>query len=256
MTDESVQLTRRGEVATLTITSKKGSLGPAFWRAVPGVLADLNGARALVVRGQDLFSVGLDVKATAPVIGPALGNPAAFHLVVAEMHAAIEAFAALPIPVVAAVHGWCIGAGLELIAACDLRLCSADARFSLPEVRLGITADLGGLQRLPHLVGRGRAAHLALTGLPIDAATAERWGLVTEVMPTLDALFARAEELAAYLATLPSKALEGTKRTLQDGLSHTESLHAAVAWNAQHMTAEGLLSALKRDGSSEPRPTP
>lgn len=65
------------------------------------------------------------------------------------MHAAIDAFAALPIPVIAAVHGWCIGAGLELISACDIRVASADARFSLPEVKLGITADLGGLQRLP-----------------------------------------------------------------------------------------------------------
>lgn len=246
---ESLQLSRAGgagEVATLTITSKMGSMGPAFWREVPQALKELSGARVLIVRGQQVFSAGIDVKANAAQIAPALGNPAAFKAVVDEMHAAIEGLAALPIPVIAAVHGWCIGAGLELISAADLRLCSADARFRLPEVLLGITADLGGLQRLPHLIGRGRAAHLALTGDVIDAAQAERWGLVTEVLDTPEALFARADALAQQLAALPAKALEGTKITLQDGLPHAQSLANAVQWNAQHMTVEGLQSALKK----------
>lgn len=247
MTFQSVRLTQAGEVATLTIISKKGSMGPAFWQEVPQALASLHGsgARALIVRGEELFSAGLDVKASAPTITPTLGNPDAFRAVVAGMHAAIEGLAALPIPVIAAVHGWCIGGGLELISACDIRIASADARFSLPEVRLGIAADLGGLQRLPHLIGRGRAAHLALTGQPIDAPTAERWGLITELLPDPAALFTRADELAAYLATLPPRALEGTKRTLQDDLPHAQSLAGAVTWNAQHMTAEGLAQALK-----------
>ncbi|WP_019587165.1 enoyl-CoA hydratase-related protein [Deinococcus apachensis] len=246
MTYESVRLAREGEVATLTLAHPKGAFGPTTWREVPLALRELEEARVLIVRGERHFSVGLDVAATAPMIAPALGNAARFRAVVDEMHAAIEGLAALPIPVVAAIDGWCIGAGLELAAACDLRLCSSGARFSLPEVRLGITADLGGLQRLPGLIGRGRAAHLALTGEPIEAATAERWGLVTEVLPDADALYARAGALAAHLAALPSKALEGTKRTLQDGLPHAESLAAAVEWNARHMTAEGLAGALKK----------
>lgn len=246
MTSESVRLSRSGGVATLTFTHPKGAFGPATWREVPRALAQVDGVRALVVRGERHFSVGLDLSATAPVIAPALGDPARFRAVVDEMHAAIEGLAALPIPVIAAIDGWCIGAGLELASACDLRLCSASARFSLPEVKLGITADLGGLQRLPGLIGRGRAAHLALTAGPIDAATAERWGLVTEVLPDADALYARADALAAQLASLPPKAVEGTKRTLGDGLPHAESLAAAVDWNARHMTAEAMLSALKK----------
>lgn len=246
MTFRSVKLTHTGEVATLTITSKKGSMGPDFWHDVPRVLAALDGARVLIVRGEELFSAGLDVKASAASIGPALGDPERFRAVVSDMHAAIEGLAGLSIPVIAAVHGWCIGAGLELIAACDLRVCSQDARFRLPEVMLGITADLGGLQRLPALIGRGRAAHLALTAESIDAATAERWGLVTEVLDTPDALFARADQLAAHLTTLPAHALEGTKRILGDDLPHARSLADAVTWNAHHMTAEGLQNALKK----------
>lgn len=246
MSFQSIQLTHAGEVATLTITSKMGSMGPAFWDEVPRALTDLQGARVLIVRGQHVFSAGLDVHANAQDIAPALGDPAAFKAVVDRMHAVTETLAALPIPVIAAVHGWCIGAGLELISACDLRLCSADARFRLPEVLLGITADLGGLQRLPHLIGRGRAAHLALTGEPIDAATAERWGLVTEVLDTPDALFARADQLAAQLAGLPARALEGTKRILLDELPHAQSLADAVQWNAHHMTLDGLKAGLKK----------
>ncbi|KEF33891.1 enoyl-CoA hydratase [Deinococcus sp. RL] len=240
MTFESVRLSRVGDVATLTLAHPKSAFGPATWRELPQVLGELEGVRALVVRGERHFSVGLDVAATAPLLAPTLGDPEQFAALVAEMHAATEGLAALPLPVIAAIDGWCIGAGLELAAACDLRICSAGARFSLPEVKLGITADLGGLQRLPGLMGRGRTAHLALTGEPLDAATAERWGLVTEVLPDAEALYARADALAAHLAALPPRALEGTKRTLQDGLSHAESLAAAVEWNARHLTPETL----------------
>ncbi|EYB68091.1 enoyl-CoA hydratase [Deinococcus phoenicis] len=246
MTYESLRLSRTGEVATLTFTHPKGAFGPATWREVALALSELGDARALIVRGERAFSTGLDLKATAPVIAPALGDAAKFAAVVDEMHAAIEGLAALPIPVIAAVDGWCIGAGLELASACDLRLCSAGARFSLPEVKLGITADLGGLQRLPGLIGRGRTAQLALTGDPIDAQAAERWGLVTEVHADADALYSRADALAAQLAALPPKAVEGTKRILESGLPHAESLAAAVAWNARHMTAEGLSGPLKK----------
>lgn len=246
MTDDSVHLTRQGEVATLTLAGRKGALGPAFWRAVPPLLADLGGARALIVRGETLFSVGLDLPASAERLGAVLGDEAAFTAVVAEMHAVTEGLAALPIPVIAAVHGWCVGAGLELICACDLRLCSADARFMLPEVKLGITADLGGLQRLPRLVGQGRAAHLALTGDAIPAAQAQDWGLVTEVLGSPEALFARAGALAQGLAALPAAALEGTKRSLRNAAPHHEALLDAARWNARHMTVEALSAALRK----------
>lgn len=246
MSYETVRLTFAGEVATLTIISKKGSMGPSFWREMAEVLPQLAQARALIIRGEELFSAGLDVKASAQSIGETLGNLEKFRAQVAPMHAAFEGVAALPIPVIAAIHDWCIGAGTELISACDIRLCSSDARFSLPEVRLGIAADLGGLQRLPAIVGQGWARQLALTGEPIDAARAERISLVTEVLDTPELLFERAEALAAHLATLPPKALEGTKKVLNAALPHAESLSQAVDWNAQHMTTEGLAAAFRK----------
>jgi enoyl-CoA hydratase len=246
MNFETLSLTVAGEVATLTIASKKGSMGPQFWAEVPQALAQLAGARVLIVRGQELFSVGLDLKSSAESFAGALGDQGRVRALVAPMHTAFEGLAALPIPVIAAVHGWCVGAGVELISACDIRLCSADTRFSLPEVRLGIVADLGGLQRLPGLVGQGWARQLALTGEPINAQTAERIGLVTEVHDTPEALFARANALALHLASLPQRALEGTKLVFNTALPHTESMMQAVDWNAAYMTAEGLMAGLRK----------
>ncbi|GGR04628.1 enoyl-CoA hydratase-related protein [Deinococcus ruber] len=246
MNFETLRLTFAGEVATLTIISKKGSMGPQFWTEVPEALAQLGAARVLIVRGQELFSAGLDIRSSAQSIGAALGNVELFRAQVAPMHVAFESVAELPIPVIAAVHGWCIGAGLELISACDIRLCSQEARFSLPEVRLGIAADLGGLQRLPGIIGQGWTRQLALTAEPITAATAERIGLVTEVLPTPDELFARADALAQHLVSLPAKALEGTKRVLNTELPHIQSMMQAVDWNAEHMSADVLTAALKK----------
>ncbi len=246
MTYQTVAVTQQSGAATLTLISKMGAMNRTFWQEFPEALREISAARVVVLRGEKIFSAGLDVGSNAAQIAPALGDPAAFRAVVDQMHAVTEGLARLPMPVIAAVHGWCIGAGLELISAADIRLCSADARFSLPEVKLGITADLGGLQRLPHLIGRGRTAQLALTGDAIDAATAERWGLVTEVLDTPEALFARTEALAQQLAALPPKALEGTKRILTSGLPHAESLAEAVTWNAHHMSLEALQNALKK----------
>ncbi|WP_293911973.1 enoyl-CoA hydratase-related protein [Deinococcus sp.] len=246
MSHNALRLAFSGEVATLTLTARKGVMGPDFWREMAAALPRLAPARALIVRGEDVFSAGLDLKTSAAGLADALGDRAKFRAVVVPMHAAFEGLAALPIPVIAAVHGWCIGAGLELALACDFRLCSADARFSLPEVRLGITADLGGLQRLPGIVGQGWARHLALTGEAIDAAKAERIGLVTEVLATPDDLYARAEALALHLSGLPPRALEGTKRVMNAGLPHTEGLMQAVDWNAEHMNVAYLEAALRR----------
>lgn len=224
----TVRLERSGAVATLRLTAKKGSMAPAFWGDFRAALSGLGDARALVVRGEEGFSAGLDVNATLPEIE----RSGDFWGAVRPMQEAFTALERLPIPTVAAVHGFCIGAGLELAAACDLRLCSADARFSLPEVRLGLVADLGGLQRLPELIGRGRAAHLALTGAPIDAHTAAAWGLVTEVHGTPEALFERAGALAAELAGLPAAALAGTKRVLADARPLEEGMRQAGEFNA------------------------
>ncbi|MCS7296241.1 MAG: enoyl-CoA hydratase/isomerase family protein, partial [Dehalococcoidia bacterium] len=89
----------------------------------------------------------------------------------------------LPVPTIARMHGYCYGAGLELPLCCDLRIAAQSTRFALPEVTLGYIPSAGGTQTLPRIVPPGVAAHLILTGEPIDATAALRWGLVHEVAP-------------------------------------------------------------------------
>ena len=118
-------------------------------------------------------------------------------------------------PVVAAVHGWCIGGGVDLIAACDIRLAAADAKFSVREVKVAIVADMGSLQRLPAIIGEGMTRRLAFTGEDIDATRAEQIGLVSDVYPDQrHAAGRRPGHVSRRCAANPPLVVQGTKRVL------------------------------------------
>src|SRR5581483_5220927 len=116
-----------------------------------------------------------------------------------------------PVPVVAAVHGFCLGGGLELALACDLRIARRDAQLGFPEVRLGLLPGGGGTQRSPRLAGRGRAAWLIMSGERIGAEQAERWGLVELVVDDLDE---GVDRVAGLLARQSGSALREIKELL------------------------------------------
>jgi enoyl-CoA hydratase/carnithine racemase len=128
-------------------------------------------------------------------------------------------------PLVAAIHGFALGAGIELPMCCDVRIASDDARIGLPEVSLGYIPSAGGTQTLPRLVRSGLAMQMILTGDPIDAATALRCGLVQVVVPR-DRLYAEAEAMARRMAAQPEGAVALAKRALS--ASAELSLSAAV----------------------------
>ncbi|MBB6098781.1 enoyl-CoA hydratase [Deinobacterium chartae] len=239
----------------LTGPGRGNAMGPDTWRELPQAVAEIESRpdlRAAIVRGEGRhFSTGLDLEATGQDLAPLLNRPAlAFERdrllgYIRSMQAAFAAVADARVPFVAAVHGWCIGAGLELIAACDLRLCAADARFSLREVRLAIASDLGGIQRLPYLIGEGRARDLALTGRDVDAAWAERAGLVSEVLETPEQTVQAARDLAARLATNPPLTVGGIKRLMNARLEDDlrRGLREAAAFNAAYLQSEDYLEA-------------
>lgn len=227
-----------GEVAHLRLVAKRGSLPPEFWEELPRALRDVRGCRALVVAGEGAdFSVGLDLVRTAPVLAGVLRTRTDFLDLVGAMQGAVEALANVPVPTIAAVSGWCIGAGVELASACDVRVASADARFTLPEVKLGIVPDLGGLGRLPHLIGEGWTRRLALTGETIDAAKAERIGLVSEVFETRGAALDGASRLAHLMTTFPAATLQGVKLAMNARLDADVRAHYrdTGGWNAAHL---------------------
>lgn len=254
---ESLSLELEDAVATVTLTGpgKGNAMGPAFWRELPELFAQLDTdakVRAVVLTGSGkTFSYGLDLLGMAGELGPLIlpGGSApertALLATIRRMQGAIDSVARCHKPVIAAIHGYCIGGGLDLISACDVRLCSTDARFSLREVKVAMVADVGSLQRLPPIIGHGNTRELALTGKDIDAARALRMGLVNEVFDTQEALFAAALEMAKEIARNPPLVVSGIKEVLNaDSESRAQRGLAQVAvWNAAFLPSEDLQEA-------------
>ena len=149
-------------------------------------------------------------------------------------------------PVIAAIHGACVGGGIDLITACDLRYCSADAFFSVKEIDVGLTADVGTLQRLPHIVGEGAARELAYTGRKVSGAEAKELRLVNRCYANQEALMAAVGELAAGIAAKPPLALRGCKEMITYARDHTvaDGLNYVATWNAAMLMSTDLDEAL------------
>jgi enoyl-CoA hydratase len=260
---EVLDIEQDGHIATLYLDrpEKRNSMGPAFWRELPLAMRHLSSddsVRVVVIaaRGPH-FSVGLDLSSLGDLAGeatPAGGGSAPSAAAIARrtraeierLQDSISSVAECPKPVVAAVHGYCIGGGVDLVAACDIRVAAADAIFSVRETRMAIVADLGSLQRLPLLIPMGHVAALAYTGKDISAERAERIGLVNEVFPDVATAFAGAQEIAGQIAANSPLAVQGTKAVLQrvhrqqvaDGLDYV------AAWNAGHLRSDDLTEAV------------
>ena len=239
----------------LTPTGKANRMGPDYWTQMPELFARLDAddaVRAVVLRGGEHFSYGLDLAAMAGDLGeliqPEQSARARAKLLetIRKMQRANTAVAACKKPVIAAVSGWCVGGAVDLITACDVRLASKEAKFSVREVKLAMVADVGTLARLPQIVGQGVARELALTGDDFDAARALRVGLVNEVYETPAALFDAAKAMAARMAKNPPLTVQGIKQVLN---FHSEqqaarSLEAVGLWNSAFLPSKDLAEAI------------
>jgi enoyl-CoA hydratase/3-hydroxyacyl-CoA dehydrogenase len=197
--------------------------------------------RVVVLRGTGdrAFSAGADIS------GFKGSDPGARRI--QELADRLEA---APVPVVAAIHGYCIGGGLEIALGCDLRIARRDAQLGFPEVNLGLLPGGGGTQRVPRVIGRSRAAWLVMSGERIDAELAERWGLVDFVFDDLDAGI---EEVAGKLAKQSPSALREIKQLLRatrDERSDELELQAFARRLASEDGKEGVAAFLEK---REPR---
>ncbi|KAM0856851.1 hypothetical protein ACQ4PT_048893 [Festuca glaucescens] len=169
--------------------AQRNALSPDAFAEIPramSLLDRLPAARAVVLSASGPhFCAGIELGGPGSPLAGRWADPAAaaegLRRVILDLQAAFTAVELCRKPVIAAVHGACLGAGVELVAACDIRYCSKDATFVLKEVDMAIVADLGALQRLPRIVGYGNAADLALTGRRITALEAKEMGLVSRV---------------------------------------------------------------------------
>lgn len=245
-------------VATVLLRAagKASRMGPAFWSEMPEAFAWLDAnaeVRAVVLRGEgEHFSYGLDLATMGGELATVLGESALakertdFLVTIERLQRTMSCVAACRKPVVAAVAGWCVGGGVDLITACDVRLCSADARFSVREVKLAMVADVGTLARLPAIVGQGHARMLALTGDDIDATRALRIGLVEDVFDTQAALFEGAGALARRIAANPPLVVQGVKQVLNAASERAaaDSLRTVALWNSAFLPSHDLREAM------------
>ena len=211
---ETITVERRGAVAVLTINrpDKLNALNKKVHEESVAALGELKNddtVRVLVITGagEKSFIAGADIsefEGQTPVTQRDL-----FHE--KTLFNSLDTF---PKPVIAMVNGFCLGGGNELALACDLRICSENARFSQPEINLGIIPGGGGTQRLTNLVGEGRAMEIILTGDMIDAKTAEAIGLVNHVYPA-DELESKTMELANKIAEKAPIALQLCKEAVK-----------------------------------------
>jgi enoyl-CoA hydratase len=204
-----------------------------FIRAMEAVAAN-DEIRAVVIAGRGKsFCVGIDLASLggAPDLSTASGCLQQLGHT-QQCQDGISAIAKCPVPVIAAIHSHCLGAGVDLATACDIRLASEDALFGVRETKIGIVADVGTLQRLPGVVSAGQVAELAYTGKDISAARAEKIGLVNDVYADADAVYAAALEMAGEIAANAPLAVRGTKFVLQQGenMSTEQSLLLNGLW--------------------------
>lgn len=215
---------------------KYNAMSSAVWLAIPQALEEIvsdSDVGAVVIAGRGKhFCVGVDLAETAinPQKTAKADSQAKANLqqleITSGFQKAISAVADCPLPVIGVIHGFCLGAGVDLITACDIRIASADAIFSVRETRIGLVADVGTLQRLPKILNAGHVAELAYTGKDIDAQRAEKIGLINDVYDTSELALQAGLAMANEIAANSPMAVRGTKFMLQqnENLTTEQSL--------------------------------
>lgn len=226
------------------------SMQPVFFRELSSILQGLQRsaeARVLVISSTGKhFTAGmaLDVFAggAIKIDDASAAGRANLALLLQEIQQCFNQIEELRMPVISAIHGGCIGGGLDLICATDIRLASSDAFFCIGEINIGMTADLGTLQRLPKLIPEGIVHEMAYTGRRLPAARALAVGLVNEVFESKEAMLAAALQMAAEIAEKPPVAIWGSKQAIhyardhstRDALQHMGTLQAGI-WQSSNL---------------------
>ncbi|QAY76681.1 crotonase/enoyl-CoA hydratase family protein [Sphingosinicella sp. BN140058] len=256
MGSERIRVDRQGGVAAVELArgDKMNAMDEAMFTAIGETFRSLGSdatVRAIVLSGEGRhFTAGIDLQYAITQFGHGGDHGRGTERRLRDIQRLQDAFSAIEAarpPVIAAVHGGCIGAGVDLASACDIRLASADAYFAIAEVDVAITADLGTLQRLGHLIPHGIVRELVYTGRRVEAAEAARLGLVNRLCESRDSVLAAALDMARTIAEKSPLAVAGAKmslnysrgRTVEDGLRHV------AMWNAGALVSADLGVALE-----------
>ncbi|KAF7218697.1 delta(3,5)-Delta(2,4)-dienoyl-CoA isomerase, mitochondrial [Nothobranchius furzeri] len=234
---------------------KRNAMNKAFWSEMVDCfneIADDQDCRVVVMSGAGrMFTAGLDLMDMANDILQPKGDDVAriswnLRKTITKYQETFSVIEKCPKPVVVAVHGACIGGGVDLITACDIRLCTQDAWFQVKEVDIGLAADVGTLQRLPKVIGsRSLVNELALTARKMFADEAKSSGLVSRVFADKEAMMAGALEMAGQIACRSPVAVQGTKKNLLYSRDHSvaEGLNYMATWNMSMLQTEDVMKS-------------
>jgi enoyl-CoA hydratase len=241
------------------------SMPRAFWNELPALVHDINDdakARVVVISSTGKhFTAGMDLSVFTDGggISASRGDPyaraEAFRQFVLTLQKSFSCLDECRMPVLAAIQGGCIGAGVDMTSACDMRYCTEDAFFQIAEINIGMTADVGTFPRLCKLIPEGWVRELAYTGARLPAARAKAIGLVNEVFPTQEAMLAHVMEVAREIASKAPVAVAGSKRMINHARDHSiaDGLDYIATWQAgmfapPHMMEAFAAKAQKRAG--------
>ncbi len=255
--NSGLQLNQDGPIAELVLNrpEKANALDGALWSAIGEAFQEIDetfSTRVVILRGAGKhFCAGIDLSLLGKTQQEAMQESCEarkrerLRRHILELQDSFTAIERCRKPVLAAIHGACIGAGVDLVTACDLRYSTAAAVFQVKEVDLAITADVGTLQRLPHLVTHGVALELSLTARKVFGSEAQALGLVNRCFEAQGSLLEETRKLAQSLADKSPLALQGTKEILLHARDHSvsEGLRYVAAWNAALLLSDDLTIA-------------
>ncbi|XP_061991606.1 delta(3,5)-Delta(2,4)-dienoyl-CoA isomerase, peroxisomal [Rosa rugosa] len=239
----------------LNCPKHRNALSRDFFTEFPKALSSLDqnpNVNVIVLTGAgDHFCAGIDLNNLSSIAGSSVSGDRGrdgerLRRAIKLMQDAITAIERCRKPVIAAIQGACIGGGIDIVTACDIRYCSKDAFFSVKEVDLAITADLGTLQRLPSIVGYGHALELALTGRRFSGQEAKELGLVSGVFGSKQELEGSVRLVAEGMAAKSPLAVTGTKAVLQRSreMSVEQGLDYVATWNSAMLLSDDLTEAV------------
>ncbi|WP_334127986.1 crotonase/enoyl-CoA hydratase family protein [Sneathiella sp.] len=261
-----VQIDKKIAHIILNRPEKRNSMIPAFWRELPEIVRDIDEnakARVIVLSSTGPhFSSGLDVSSfqQAEITDPAAKRAARitagadFYGIIKNMQQSFTALEECRLPVLAAIQGGCIGGGVDLITACDMRYATEDAFITIFETNIAMTADVGTFPRLSKLIPDGIARELAYTGRRMAAAEAREVGLVNRVYKSHAEMLAGVMEIAAEIASKAPLAVMGCKRMMNYARDHSvaDGLDYIGIWNASMLQREEIFEAMQANAEKRP----
>lgn len=244
-------------VATITLNrpQKRNAMSRAFWTELKTAFAAIGddpAVRAVIVASTGPhFTAGIDLALLGDVMTVAAGLEESrrrerLRRLVLTFQESFNVIEASRVPVLAAIQGGCIGGGIDMTTACDMRYCTADAFFVVKEIEVGMTADVGTLQRLPRLIPDGLARELCYTGRRMEADEAKACGLVNAVYADQATMLEAVAAIARRIAALSPLAVTGTKEMLNYGRDHSiaDGLNYIATWNAGMLISEDLMKSM------------